>query len=134
MKALSYPTMAPRSLRPLHTLDSIALVSPAMADAVVVSGSHAGTSAAGFVVALAQRPYAVILNDAGVGKDQAGIAGLAMLQRAGVLALACSHQTARIGEAQDALENGVISHLNGLAQQAGLQVGMTVADVVAALR
>ncbi len=53
--------------RTLHLLDSIALITPEMADGVVVTGSHGGTSAAGFVLALQYKPHAVFFNDAGIG-------------------------------------------------------------------
>jgi hypothetical protein len=55
----------------------------------VVSGSHRGTSAAQFVLDVGGSAYPdlVIYNDAGVGKNGAGIAALDMLERAGVAAL-----------------------------------------------
>jgi len=120
--------------RPLFVVDSIALADPAMADAVVVSGSHGGVSAARYVLALPKRPFAVFFNDAGIGKDQAGIAGLEMLEQVGVLAACYSHDSARIGDAPDGLDNGVVSRLNGLAMEAGLRAGQRVSSVVQRLR
>jgi hypothetical protein len=121
-------------IRALFVVDSIAVAEPAMADAVVVCGSHGGVSAARYVLALPTQPLAVFFNDAGVGKDEAGIVGLAMLQQVGVIAAAYSHQSARIGEAADGLEHGVISHVNALGTLAGLAAGQTVGEQVARLR
>lgn len=120
--------------RALFVVDSIAVAEPAMAGAVVVSGSHGGVSAARYVLALPVRPHAVFFNDAGIGKDQAGIVGLAMLDQAGVIAAACSSMSARIGDAADALDCGVISRVNELAIRAGLRGGQRVSDAVERLR
>ena len=117
-------------------LDSIALIG-AMGErsrgTVVVSGSHGGVSAAGFVVDHPHRPLVVFFNDAGVGKDAAGIAGLAMLQAIGVAGCAYSHQSARIGEAADGLAHGIISYLNEAARALGLSAGQAVPTAVDAL-
>lgn len=102
-------------------LDSITKVTPQDAGAVVVSGSHGGTSSGEFALAVPLK--LVILNDAGVGKDQAGIAALAMLQAQGVACATVAHSTARIGDAQDSWDHGVLSHLNAMAQSLGLQAG-----------
>lgn len=117
-------------MRQLFLLDSISSVGPAHAGQVVVSGSHGGVSAARFVVNEPDPPHAVFFNDAGVGKDDAGIVGLVMVQTAGVIGATCAHGSARIGEAADALASGALSHLNARAADAGLRVGMTVRDAV----
>jgi len=117
-------------------LDSIALVSTLgtrSAGSVIVSGSHGGVSAASFVVDHPHRPLVVFFNDAGIGKDRAGIAGLPMLEAIGVAGCAYSHHSARIGEAADGWAHGVISHLNDTARGLGIQPGDRVDAVVAAL-
>lgn len=124
------------SAREPDLLDSIALVSTlgrASAGAVIVSGSHGGVSAASFVVDHPHRPLAVFFNDAGIGKDGAGIAGLPMLEAIGVAGCAYSHQSARIGEAADGLAHGVVSHVNARARALGIREGEPVQTVVAAL-
>jgi hypothetical protein len=120
--------------RALFVVDSIAVAEPAMAGAVVVCGSHGGVSAARYVLALPSRPYAVLFNDAGIGKDMAGIVGLSMLEQAGVIAAAYSHESARIGDAADGLDSGLVSRVNDSAMRAGLRAGQRVADAVARLR
>ena len=75
----------------------------------------------------------VFFNDAGIGKDRAGIAGLPMLEAIGVAACAYSHESARIGEAADGLAHGVVSHLNARARALGIREGDRVQSVVDAL-
>ena len=105
-------------------VDSITLLAPGDEDAIVVSGSHGGASSGEFALALPLR--LVFFNDAGVGKDDAGIAALAMLQARGVAAAAVAHTSARIGDAMDAWQHGVVSHANAAARALGLRVGQSV--------
>ena len=118
------------SPRTLHLLDSIALITPEMTDGVVVTGSHGGTSAASFVLALQHKPHAVFFNDAGIGKDDAGIAALALMQEVGVIAAVYAHTSARIGDANDGWRNGIITRCNALAQAAGIASKQAVHQVV----
>jgi hypothetical protein len=92
---------------------------------VVVSGSHGGRIAA----ALAARGgvRAVIFNDATVGLDHAGIAGLDDLAEIGMAAAAVDAWSARIGDGADMLASGIISFANPVAAALGVQPGMTVA-------
>jgi hypothetical protein len=117
----------------LHLLDSITAINEDCADGVIVSGSHGGLSSTGFVLRAPVRPRAVFLNDAGVGKENAGIVALELLEEIGVPCGCYSHESARIGEARDGYENGVITHLNAKAQAAGLSVGMRVRDAAGVL-
>ena len=105
-------------------IDSITQLEASDAGAVVVSGSHGGTSSGEFALALPLR--LVFFNDAGVGKDDAGIAALVTLQVRGVAAAAVAHGSARIGDALDAWQHGVISHVNDAADALGLRVGQSV--------
>ena len=66
---------------------------------------------------------AVIFNDAGVGRESAGIASLADLDRHGIAAAAVSHASARIGDPADMLARGVVSHANGTARALGVVPG-----------
>ena len=107
--------------RALLLLDSIAAVGPEAAGRVVVSGSHGGASAARY--AIAARPLLTAFNDAGGGKDDAGIVGLAMMQAEGLAALTVAHTSARIGEARSTLDEGIVSHVNAAAAALGAQPG-----------
>lgn len=111
-------------------LDSIALIDSSNAGTIVVTGSHGGRSAAGFVVDVREKPLAVFFNDAGGGKDNAGKVGLDILQAIGVAAACYSHMSARIGDAQDGLDNGVLTDLNDLAKQAGIKTEMEVSQAI----
>jgi hypothetical protein len=102
-------------------LDSITWVEAADAGQIVISGSHGGRSAAEYAVLF---PLALCcINDAGVGKDRAGIVALDMLQARGTPGIAFSHDSARIGEARDAWDHGVISHCNPRAAALGFAPG-----------
>jgi len=103
-------------------VDSITQLDAADAGAVVISGSHGGRSSASYVLAHPMR--LVIFNDAGVGKDAAGIAALGLLQQQGRAAATVSHDSARIGDALDAWQHGLLSHVNPLAADMGLAPGM----------
>ena len=90
--------------------------------AVVVTGSHGGRYAA--YLTLKVHPRAVIHNDAGVGKDEAGIAVIAMAEAMGVAAATASHASCRIGDAADMMARGAISRANALAHALGVAPGM----------
>ena len=99
--------------------------------ALVVSGSHGGISAGRFALEAGAR--LAVFNDAGVGRDGAGIAGLTLLQSHGMAACAVSHDSARIGEAASAYEDGVISHVNAAAAAMGAAPGRRLKDWLATL-
>ena len=86
-------------LPPILIADSITRVGTEAAGAVVVNGSHGGIYAAYLAGKL--RVAAAIFNDAGVGRDQAGIAGLDYLERFGIPTAAVGYDTARIGDGAD---------------------------------
>lgn len=112
-------------------VDSITQLDADDAGAVVVCGSHGGASSG--EVALRHGLRAVFFNDAGVGKDDAGIAALAMLQQRGVAGVAVSHTSARIGDALDAWQHGVVSFANDAARALGLQTGESTRAALARL-
>lgn len=109
---------------PLRVVDSITELQPADAGCIALSGSHGGLSSARY--ALAARPLLSVFNDAGVGLDDAGIAGLDFLQAQGLAACAVSHMSARIGLAASTLDSGVVSHANTAAEALGIRTGQTL--------
>lgn len=122
----SYVETAPKGR--ILLVDSITKVSAEDKGAHVVSASHGGASSGEFAL---ETPLAsVFFNDAGVGKNRAGISALDMLQARGVAAGAISHETGCIGDSQDMWDNGVISHANALAIAAGLKPGLRVKDAL----
>ncbi|MEL6373566.1 MAG: hypothetical protein AAFR04_06315 [Pseudomonadota bacterium] len=97
----------------------------------VLAMSHGGAYCAH--LALKSGLAGVILNDAGVGRAEAGIAALPLLEAAGIPALTLSHATARIGDGTHALAHGFVSHANGPAKIAGLAPGMAAHAALVAM-
>src|SRR5512134_1759520 len=112
-------------------MDSITKVTRDDAGAVVVCASHGGTSSGEFALEVPLK--AVIFNDAGVGKDNAGIAAMAMLQARGVPGATVAHTSGRIGDSMDMWENGVLSHVNAVGRAAGLAPGARVRSTLTEL-
>lgn len=110
------------------TLDTATRAAANAAGHVVVCGSHGGIYPA-WLLARA-RVRAAILNDAGIGKDRAGIGGLAWLEKLGIAACAVDHASARIGDASDMLASGKLSHANSVAAALGCKAGMPCAEAV----
>ena len=106
---------------PLTLLDSVTQVTATHAGHVVITGSHGGASVVPYARAVPALLY--VFNDAGIGKDRAGIAALDLLQADGIAACAVAHSSARIGDAQDAWDNGVVSAVNAQAAALGIGVG-----------
>lgn len=109
-------------------MSSITQVEPADAGCMVVSSSHGGTSSGEFALEVPLR--LAVFNDAGVGKDDAGIAALAMLQARGVAGATVAHTSARIGDSMDSWNSGVISHANAAALALGLRPGLALRPVL----
>lgn len=115
----------------LRVVDSITQLGPQDEGCLAISGSHGGISSARY--ALAARPVLSVFNDAGVGKNEAGLAALAFLQSHALAACTVAHTSARIGEASSTLNDGVVSHVNDLAQALGVRVGQRCQHVVEGL-
>ena len=104
-------------------MDSAAQVGLGEAGHIVVIGSHGADSTARHIARY--HPFGVILNDAGKGKNNAGISGLSILNSMYILGATVDCMTARIGEGHDNYNSGIISAVNDKAKTAGVQVGMT---------
>lgn len=112
----------------LLCFDSITQVGEALRGRAVLAASHGGVYVAG--VALRLGLGGVILSDAGVGRERAGVAGLDLLDTHLVPAAAVSAQSARIGDGADCLARGVISFANAAAQGIGVSKGMPARDAL----
>lgn len=115
--------MPPRGTS-LRLVDSITELTAADAGCIAVSGSHGGVSSARY--AIAARPLLSVFNDAGIGKNRAGIAALDMLEAEGLAACTVSHDSACIGFSQSTLVDGVVSHANRLALAIGISPGLAL--------
>src|SRR5271163_5056065 len=104
----------------------------APAGKVIVAASHGAVYAA-YLAAQAQA-RAVILNDAAVGRDGAGIGGLAYLAELGLPAATIAHDSARIGDGADMIARGRISHANAPAEALGVARGQACRDAAQKLR
>ena len=125
----SYVATAPKGR--VLLVDSITKVAADDHGAHVVSASHGGASSGEF--ALETSLASVFFNDAGVGRDRAGVAGLDLLQAQGIAACTVSHDSARIGESASTFECGVISHANAAAAAMGAAAGLRLRDWLATL-
>jgi hypothetical protein len=117
---------------PIITADSITRVGPEAAGAVVVNASHGGVYAAYCAAKL--HAVAAVFNDAGVGRDRAGIGGLNYLDEFGIAAATVGHDTARIGDGADMMASGVITHANRRAASLGVSPGQTCRTAAARLQ
>jgi hypothetical protein len=107
-------------------VDSITKLPPNAAGAVAIAASHGGIYPAYLAAAAGLR--GVVLHDAGVGLDQAGVACLAYLDALGHPAATVAHTSARIGDGSDLARRGVISRVNATAAAVGCAPGMAAVD------
>jgi len=90
---------------------------------VLICGSHSAPCATQLV--LWARPRGLIGHDAGIGKDDGGVAGLALLDEYLIPGACVSAASARIGDGRDMYENGILSRVNRAAERLGLTPGTT---------
>lgn len=112
-------------------LDSLGDLQPENTSPILVCASHCGDNGTFARKLKNGHVKAVFLNNAGIGKNQAGISGLAHYEAANILACAVDHKSAEIGVARDTWESGIISHTNTLAEKAGIQPCDSVQEAVA---
>lgn len=99
---------------------------------VIVNGSYAGVFSARVMVPHA--PRATIGLDCGIGKDGAGVAALWYFEAIGIPAAAADTMSAEMGNGLDLYENGIISRVNNLAEDAGVRPGMRVSAAAEMIR
>src|SRR5712675_1998752 len=111
---------------------SVTKLPPEADGAVIVGGSHAALYAAHVVAKAGAR--AAIHHDAGIGFEEAGVAGLALAQELGMAMAAVDSASARIGEAEDMMRRGIVSRANALAAACGVAPGQTCAEAAERLK
>jgi len=119
--------------REVWALDSVALVKPEDRRQIVVTGSHGGLLGGKADHVLDVEVFAAFFNDAGGGKENAGVARIAALDERGIAAGAVSCNTARIGDGRSTYDTGVLSRINEAARRLELREGMSVRSAVARL-
>ncbi len=111
--------------RCILTLDSNSMIKSEHKNSIVLTGSHGGL--VGVLPAVKHPVRAVFYNDAGVGKKNAGITRLSWLQTHGIIGITVAAESAKIGVGLDTFERGMISFVNRLGVEAGIEKGMAAA-------
>jgi len=110
-------------MKGMRVVDSATQLDASSRGMVLVCGSHGGLYAAW--LAANARVRAVLLNDAGVGRHAAGVAGVAWLGGLGIAACAIDYRSARIADGDDMLAAGLVSMVNDVAARHGCLPGHT---------
>lgn len=113
------------------TLASATQLKENAAGKVAVIGSQGTAGPALWTARVGVR--AVIFNDAGVGKDDAGVTALTYCQNLGMAAACIASRSARMSDGDDMLARGVISHANTLAKALGVHPGQSCSDAAEAM-
>lgn len=124
----AYPLLTEPGCRPVWGLDTVSLAAPAHDGSIIITGSHGGLLDGQAGAALKCAARAAVFNDAGIGKDDAGLGRLAALETRAIAAATVDARTARIGDARSSWASGVISRCNDTAYRAGGRPGMTAQD------
>jgi hypothetical protein len=111
--------------------DSIAFALPEDARNVLVTAGHTGRSAVPYL--LKARPFGFICSDGGKGREDAGIAGLSIVEAEGMAGATVDARLARMGDGLSSYRDGIISACNALAHAAGVRVGMPAAQAASLL-
>jgi hypothetical protein len=93
---------------------------------VLVTAGHTGASAVFYLRKF--RPHGFICSDGGKGKEDAGIAALAIVEADGLAGATVDAQTARMGDGLSSYHDGVISACNSIAAGRGVRVGQPAAE------
>src|SRR2546421_8996078 len=109
-------------------LDSVTTFPADARGRAAIAASHGGVYAA--YLAAKAGIKTVILCDAGVGRERAGIGGLDYLDRLGGAAAAICHRTARIGGGKECHNRGLITFAHVLAAMSGGTIGMKASEAL----
>ena len=107
--------------------DSIAFGLPEDRDAnVLCTAGHTGKSSVYYLRKF--RPRGFICSDGGKGKNDAGVAGLAIVAEDGLAGATVDALTARMGDGLSTYHDGIISAANAPAEARGVRVGQPAAE------
>lgn len=107
--------------------DSIAFGLPADRDRnVLLTAGHTGRSAVPYLISV--HPLGFICSDGGGGRDQAGTAGLALVEDLGLAGATVDARIARMGSGLSTWHDGIISARNVHAASIGVEVGMSAQE------
>ena len=99
-------------------VDSITKLGPDARGEVAIAASHGGVYPAYLAAAAGLR--GVVLHDAGIGLDEAGVGCLAYLDALGIPAATVAHTSARIGDGADLARRGDDQPRERRGRRAGL--------------
>ncbi len=114
-------------------LDSASQVRDSHAGRVVCLGSHGAAPGGEANRALKADVAFAAFNDAGIGKDEAGLARVRLLDARGVPAVAVDAATARIGDGCSTLCDGTVSFVNQQCHRLGGRTGMALTDLMTSI-
>ena len=109
-------------------LDTVKYADRRIQGGVLCMGSHAARAMADYVDDLGFPLAGVITNDAGIGKNSSGIAGLNALDSTDTPAAAVSCASARVGSARSTYFDGDVSARNASALAAGIGIGIAATE------
>ncbi len=112
--------------RKIVVADSAADMDESTKGDVFVDGSHCGVNVGEMTIH--NEVGAMIGNDAGMGKNDAGIAALKMCDEHGIPAAAVAAMSAKIGSGMSTYEQGQISVVNEEAKKLGVTPGMSAIE------
>ncbi|MBU2534767.1 MAG: YunC family protein [Chloroflexi bacterium] len=112
--------------RKIVVADSAAAMDESTKGDVFVDGSHCGVNVGEMTIH--SGVGAMIGNDAGMGKNDAGIAALKMCDEQGIPAAAVAAMSAKVGSGMSTYEQGQISAVNEAAKKLGVSVGMSAKE------
>ena len=107
-------------------LDAAPLLEPGDVGAIVVTGSHAALFRGRPDDVVKPDVAAIFFSDAGVGKDEAGIKRLKLLDERNIVAGTAAADSAPIGYARPIYHDGILSHVNETALRRGGRPGMSI--------
>jgi len=109
--------------RQVVVTDSIIFGTEADKANVLVTAGHTGRSGARHIINV--HPFGFICSDGGRGRNDSGMAGLALTNDAGIAGATVDARLARMGDGMSTYEDGIVSAANALALSCGVNVGMT---------
>jgi len=111
-------------------MDSISYMQPEDNGAVIVAASNGGAATGEHAARFSGLVY--FFNDAGFGKDNAGVEALSFLEKAAIAAGTVSHDSARISDGIDCYESGLLSAVNDRAAALGFRRGDRLIEAISA--
>jgi len=106
--------------------DSATSISEGNKSDIFICASHCGVNVGQY--AAQANIKGLIGNDAGKGLEDAGVAGLKVIDEKGIPGAAVSAMTAEIGIGVTTYDSGIISSVNKAAQKIGVKPGMTAKE------